>query len=252
VFLKMQLHFDDMIRRKSVDGWIFKVAYHERANFYRKAKESTVDPEIIGQDWSERSADETAGPHEVAEHIETGEQVRAHLVVLAERGSISKADLADYWAQVVMEVTQTEVACTRGVGQPRISQRKTAVSKELRISFYLCYVLGTVRPPYRAVVIREHLDIFDLDPGPLKDVDRELLRRAGSAVSRDPDGEVVLPYEDAKAAIENPRTGPAATLEELHDAESVYAVAIGNPAPRCIARPCSGHKNSVGVGGGTR
>jgi DNA-directed RNA polymerase specialized sigma24 family protein len=252
VFLKMQRHFEDMIRRESVDGWILKVAYHERANFYRKAKEWPVDPEIVGQDWAERNADQMAESHEVAAQTDTGERVRAHLVVLTERGSISRADLADFWDQVVMEVPQSEVASRRGVGQPRISQRKTAVSREVRISFYLCYVLGTVRPPYRAAVIHEHLDIFDLDPGPLKDADRKLLRRAGSAVSAGPDREVVLRREDAKAAIEDPRTGPAANLEELHDAESVYAVAIGNPAPHCIARPCSCHKASGAMGGETR
>ena len=253
VFLKMQLHFDDMIRREPVDGWIFTVAYHERVNIYRTApKESLVDPEIAGQDWSERIADETAEPHEVAQQIDTGERVRAHLVVLTERGSISRADLADYWDQVVMGVTQKQVGDRRGVGQPRIAQRKAAVSREVRISFYLCYVLGTVRPPHRAAVIREHLDIFDLDPGPLKDADRKLLRRAGSAVSAGPDGEVVLCREDAKAAIEDPKTGPVADLEELHDAESVYAAAIGNPAPRCIARPCSRHKTSGAMGGETR
>jgi DNA-directed RNA polymerase specialized sigma24 family protein len=253
VFLKMQQHFDAMITREPVDGWIFKVAYNEIANFYRaQPKELVVDPEIAGQDWFERIEDETAPPHEVAEQIDTGERTLAHLVVLTERGSISRTDLADYWAQVVMGVAQKDLARKRGVGQPRISQRKTAVSKELCISFYLCYVLGTVRPPYRAAAIREHLDIFDLDPGPLKDADRKLLRRAGSAVSAGPDGEIELRCEDAKAAIQDPRTGPVASLEELHDAESVYAVAIGNPAPRCIARPCSRHKASGATGGEAR
>lgn len=253
VFLKMQLHFDDMISREPVDRWIFTVAYHEGANFHRKAsKISLVDPEIAGEDWLERIADETAEPHEVAQQTDTGERVRTHLVVLAERGSISRADLADYWDQVVMEMTQKEVGRRGGVGQPRIAQRKAALSREVRISFYLCYVLGTVRPPHRAAVIRVHLDIFDLDPGPLKDADRKLLRRAGGAVSPGPDGEVVLRREDAKAAIEDPRTGPVADLEELHDAESVYAVAIGNPAPRCIARPCSRHQASGAMGGETR
>lgn len=253
VFLKMHQHFDDMIKREPVDGWIFRVAKHERVNCYRKApKESLVDPEIAGPDWAERSADEMAEPPEVAEQMDTGDRVRAHLVVLSERGSISGANLADYWDQVVMEVTQTQIADRQGVTQPLIAQRKGAVSREVRISFYLCYVLGTVRPPHRVAVIREHLDIFDLDPGPLKDADRKLLRRAGSAVSSGPDREVVLRREDAKAAIENPKTGPGASLEELHDAESVYAVAIGNPAPRCIAMPCSRHKTSGAMGGETR
>jgi RNA polymerase sigma factor (sigma-70 family) len=253
VFLKMHQHFDDMIKREPVDGWIFTVAYHEGITHYRKtSKVSLVDPEIAGEDWAERSADEAAGPPEVAEQIDTGDRVRAHLVVLAERRSISRADLADYWDQGVMGVTQTEIAARRGVTQPAINHRKKAVSGEVRISFYLCYVLGTVRPPYRVAMIRVHLDIFDLDPGPLKDADRKLLRRAGSAVSSGPDGEVVLRREHAKAAIEDPRTGPVATFEELHDAESVYAVAIGNPTPQCIASPCSRHKTSRAMGGETR
>lgn len=253
VFLKMHQHFEDMIKSESVDGWIFKVASRVRADFYRKrSKELLADPETMDQERSQGSADDTAGPRELAEQVDTGEQVRAHLLVLTERGWISRADLADYWDQVVMEVKQGQVGIRRGVGQSRIAQRKAAVSRELRISFYLCYVLGTVRPPYRAAVIREHVDIFDLDPGPLKDADRKLLRRAGRAVSLRPGGDVVLCREDALAAIEDPKTGPAASLEELHYAESVYAVAIGNPAPRCTARPCSRHRTSSGMGGETQ
>jgi DNA-directed RNA polymerase specialized sigma24 family protein len=249
VFLKVHRHFDDMITRDAVDGWIFKVAYRERADFYRRSgKEVPVDLEIVGQEWSEYIADETAGPDVLEDQADAGDQVRAHLLVLAERGSISRDDLADYWHQVVMGVKQEDLAGERGVGQSRIAQRKGGVSRNVRISFYLCYVLGTVRPPYRAAVILEHLDIFDLDPGPLKDADRKLLRRAGSVVSRGPDGEVVLRREDAKAAMENPKPGPVASLEELHDAESMYASAIGNPAPRCIATPCSRHQTPAGKG----
>jgi RNA polymerase sigma factor (sigma-70 family) len=252
VFWKMQRRFDYVITIKSLDGWIFKVAKNQCYDFYRRTKESPVDPEIVGEEWSERSGEDTAGPEERAERGDTREQLLAHLVVLAERGSITRADLADVWDQVVMEVKQKELAREQGVTQSRISQRKGGFSSEVRISLYLCHVLGTVRPPYPAAAIRDHLDIFDLDPGPLKDADRKLLRRAGSVVLRGPDGEVVLRREDAKAAIENPRTGPVASLEELHDAESVYAVAIDNPAPRCIARPCSLHETSAGMGGETR
>lgn len=253
VFLKMQQHFDEMIKRESVDGWIFTVARREIADFYRRrAKESPVDPEIIVQDWSGRSADDAAGSDELAEQADAGQRVRHHLVVLTERGWISRADLADYWDQVVMDVKQKDVADRWGVGQSRIAQRKGTVSRELRISFYLCYPLGTVRPPYRAAAIGEHLDIFDLDPGPLKDGDRKLLRRAGAVVRVGADGEVVLRPEDAKAAIEDPKTGPAASLDELHHAESEYAAAIGNPAPRGVAGPCSLHGTSGGMGGEAR
>ena len=184
VFVKMERHFDDMIARESVDGWIFTVAYHERANFYRRAKEVPVAPEIVGEDWSDRSGDGTAGPEERAEQADAGEQLRAHLLALAGRGSISRADLGDVWDQVVMKVKQKDLASEQGVTQSRIAQRKGDLSREVRISFYLCHVLGTVRPPYPVAAIREHLDILDLDPGPLKDADRKLLRRAGSAVSR--------------------------------------------------------------------
>lgn len=252
VFLKMQRHFDEMIKAESLNGWIFTVAYRERANFYRHAKEQPTDPEVIGQDWSAHNADNAAGPADLAEQADDSQRVRNHLVVLSERGWISRADLDDYWDQVVMEVKQRVVADERGVGQPRIAQRKSAVSRQVRISFYLCYRLGTVRPPYPAPAIREHIDIFDLDPGPLKDADRKLLRRAGSVVTMPQDGDVVLRREDAKTAIEDPKTGPVASLDELHDAESVYAAAIGNPAPHCIASPCGRHKTAGGTGGDTR
>jgi DNA-directed RNA polymerase specialized sigma24 family protein len=252
VFVKVQRHFDEMITRESPEGWIFTVARRELADFYRHAKEPPVDPEIIGQAWAGHSADDAAGPVELAEQADSGQRIRHHLVVLTERGWISRTDLADYWDQVVMEVKQKDVAVRREVGQPRIAQRKSAVSREVRISFYLCYLLGTVRPPYRTAVIREHLDIFGLDPGPVKDADRKLLRRAGGAVTAGQDGDVRLRPEDAEAAIENPKTGPVATLDDLHDAESVYAAAIGNPAPRCTASPCGRHKASGGMGGETR
>ena len=247
VFAKMLKHFDDMIKREPVDGWIFLVARREIASFYRKPKDGLVDPEIIYGDWSERIADDAAEPYETAEKFDAGQQARAHLVVLTERGWISRADLQDFFDHVVMEVKQRELAEKRGVGQPRIAQRKAAVAATVRISYYLCYLLGTVRPPYREKAISEHLEIFDLNPGPLKDADRKLLRSAGSAVTAGPDGEVVvLRREDAQAAIK------PADLSELHDAESVYAGALGNPTPHCIARPCSRHKPSATAGGETR
>lgn len=251
VFLRMRLHFDRMIAVRSLDGWIFTVARNLCHDRYRHTKELPRDPQTVMEDGSDRVHD-SAGPEERTEQNDARQQLLAHLLVLTERGSVSRADLADYWDQVVMQVTQKELASKRGVTQPRIAQRKGDFSKEVRISLYLCHVLGTVRPPYPAGMIREHLDIFDLDPGPLKDADRKLLRCAGGVVSRGPDGEIVLRREDARAAIENPKAAVAASLEELHDAESVYAVAIGNPAPRCIARPCSQHDTSAGMGGGSR
>jgi hypothetical protein len=130
--------------------------------------------------------------------------------------------------------------------------RKSALQRELRTSLYLCHVLGRVEPPYAEAKIRGHLDIFELEPGPLKDADRQLLRRAGSAVSRGPDGQVVLLRQDAQAAIEDPKTGPVSTLDELHTAETIYATAIGNPAPHCIAAPCALHAVTGGTEGGTR
>jgi RNA polymerase sigma factor (sigma-70 family) len=252
VFLKMQRRFDDVKTVKSLDGWIITVARRQCYDFYRRAKETPVDPEIVGENWSDRSGDGQVGPGERAEQADAGEQLRAHVLALAERGSIGRADLGDVWNQVVMKVRQQDLADERGVTQSRIAQRKGDLLREVRISFYLCHVLGTVRPPYPAAAIHVHLDIFDLDPGPLKDADRKLLRRAGDVVVRGPGGEVVLRREDAKAAMENPKPGPVASLAELHDAESVYAVAIGNPAPRCIASPCTQHQASAGMGGEAR
>lgn len=240
VFEKMLINFEAMIACEPVEAWIFTVARREAIDQLRKSgREVPAESEILGEEWLAPGSDE-----EATQHIDTAEQVLAHLRALAERGSISRADLHDYWQHVVMEVTQRELARDRGVTQPRVSQREKATSIKVRISLYLGQVLGTIRTPYRVAAISEHLDIFDLDPGPLKDSDRELLRRAGSAVTRGPDDVVALRREDAKAALE------ATTLEELHDAESVYAAAIGNPTPNCIARPCERHVS--GMGGETR
>jgi hypothetical protein len=241
-----------VITVRSLGGWIFKVAENQCKDFYRRTKESPVEPEAVAEAYSERAGNGIARPAERAEQGDAGQQLRAHLLALTQRGSISRADLADCWDQAVMQVKQKDLAIKRGVTQSRIAQRKSEFSREVRVSLYLCHVLGTVRPPYPAAAICEHLDIFDLDPGPLKDADRKLLRRAGGVASRGPDGEVALRREDAKAAVENPNPGPVASLEELHDAESVYAIAIGNPAPRCIARPCSQHETSAGMGRETR
>ncbi len=209
VFEKMLINFEVMIAREPVEAWIFTVARNEAFDHLRRSgREVPAELEILAEEWQAPGSDQ-----EAAQHIDTAGRVRAHLRALAGRGSISRADLHDYWQHVVMEMTQRELGTDRGVTQSRVAQKEKATSIKVRVSLYLCHVLGAVRLPYRIAAISEHLDIFDLDPGPLNDSDRELLRRAGSAVTRGMDDVVVLRREDAKAAIE------PATLGELHDAE---------------------------------
>jgi RNA polymerase sigma factor (sigma-70 family) len=249
VFLKMNASFDSMIAREPVEAWIYTVAWHEVVNFYRKrgktplpAELETLERDLSGHDWSYGSLPRDV-EGEAERWVDRVGLVAAHLRVLVARGSISSTQLEDYWREVVDGMTQQELAQWRGVHQSRISQRKSGLVKELRTALYLCVILGVVRPPYRQAEIREHLDRFDMAFS-LTEADRVLLRRAGSAVRKGPDGQPVLTREDARAAIQDSSAGRVVPLEELHDSESVYAAAIPNPAPHCIETPCAVHTAS--------
>jgi len=257
VLLKMNASFDSMIAREPVEAWIFTVAGHEVVNYYRQtgktplpAELETLEQDLSGQYWSYGSL-----PRDVEDEAENWVGrfglVAAHLRVLVARSSISTAQLEDYWREVVEGMTQRELAQGRGVGQPRISQLKSGFEKETRIALYLCVILGLVRPPYREAEIREHLDRFDMAFS-LAAAHRILLRRAGSAVRRDSDGQPALTPGDAREAIQDSSVGRVVTLAELHDSESVYAAAIPNPAPHCIEAPCAVHTASPGVMEGGR
>jgi len=249
VFLKMNASFDSMIAREPVEAWILTVARHEVVNLYRKwgktplpAELETLEQDLSGHDWSYGSLPRDVEA-EAERWVDRVGLVAAHLRVLVARGSISSTQLADYWREVAEGMTQQELAELGGVHQSRISQRKSGLVKEIRTALYLCIILGVVRPPYREAEIREHLDRFDVAFS-LTEPDRVLLRRAGSAVRGGSDGQPVLTREDARAAIQDSSAGRVVPLEELHDSESVYAAAIPNPAPHCIATPCAVHTAS--------
>jgi RNA polymerase sigma factor (sigma-70 family) len=244
VFLKMNANFDDMIAREPADSWVFRVANNAVTDYIRRKKKSPllVEPEAFEHDWTDRTR-----PVRVEDQAETWvvsvEPVLAHMRALVARGSLSTKQLKDYWYEVAEGVTQRELARDAELTQGRISQRKSALELEVRVSLYLCEILGLVRTPYLEADIRSHLDLFDLATC-LNELDRELLRRAGGAVRRDFDRRPVLRRRDAETAIQTRQANRVVTLDELHDSESRYAAAIPNRTPHCIATPCTVHTAS--------
>ena len=239
VFLKMHANFDTMIKREPVEAWIFTVAHREIVDYLRQRRPLLPEPD---EDWAEHDWTERSLPRNVEDEAEKWGRfglVAAHLRALVARSSVTSTQLGDYWREVSLGMTQKELAAEHDVTQGRISQRKTALEREIRIALYLCVILGLVRPPYRQAQIREHLDLFDKASG-LTAADRILLRRAGARVRGGPDGQPTLTPEDARAAIQD-SSARLVTLVELHDSESAYANAIHNPHPHCILTPCAVH-----------
>lgn len=239
VLLKMSRNLDKL----AAQPWIYTVARNEVATWYRREaargldKDRPFDIEEIERQ-AEREAERHMRPFEylVETWVDSVEPVLLYLRILVTRGTLLADQLADYWYEVAEGVTQKEVAARRGLTQGRISQRKAEVGRHVRVSLYLCEILGLVRQPHREAEIRSHLDLFDLATG-LTTRDRDLLRQAGGAVHRDSLGLPVLEVDAAEAAIQ----ALLASLDELHEAESRYAAAIPNPAPNCIAAPCALH-----------
>jgi RNA polymerase sigma factor (sigma-70 family) len=248
MFLKMNRSFDTLIAREPVPPWIHRVARNELTSLYRKriarggGRDRPLEAEEVQRELERelyRQA-RTPGAEQVETWVGSFEPVRAYLRTLVARGTLSTQQLDDYWYEVAEGVTQQELADEAGLTQGRIAQRKGKVGRQVRLSMYLCEILGLVRTPHQEAEIRSHLDLFDLTLS-LTAEHRELLSRAGGAVRRDSAGLPVLYPEDAEAAIQPRRGGRAVTLGELHDAESRYAAAIPNPAPRCVATPCAQH-----------
>jgi RNA polymerase sigma factor (sigma-70 family) len=244
VFVKMQLAFDKMIAREPVQAWIFKVGHNEVANVYRDKtkRELPADAEILELD-AAGELQAQSFEEEVETWVGSARPVLLYLRSMVAEGWISARDLNAYWLGTVEEVPQRRLAPELGVTQGRISQLKTEVGRKVRIALYIGEILGTVRFPHRESVIRSHLLLLDLAAS-LTPRDRELLRSAGGAVRRDVLGQPVLRPQDAEAAIRALPGEPKPTLHDLHDAESAYAGAIPNPAPRCIESPCPVHTAS--------
>jgi RNA polymerase sigma factor (sigma-70 family) len=239
VLLKVSRNLDKM----AVPSWIYTVASHQATDRYRReqarglGKNRPFDLEEADRQ-AEREAERHMRRFEglVETWVDNVEPALLYLRILAARGTLLAEQLADYWHEVAEGVTQKELATLRGLTQGRISQRKAEVGRHVRVSLYLCEILGLVRQPHRETEIRSHLDLFDLATG-LTTRDRDLLRQAGGAVHRDSLGRPVLEVDAAEAAIR----ALLASLDELHEAESRYAAAIPNPAPHCIAAPCALH-----------
>jgi DNA-directed RNA polymerase specialized sigma24 family protein len=248
VFVKMQVHFTDMITREPLWPWIRTVTINALRDWARRRAARGGDRnrsldlgEIATQ--AEREAERRMIRFEdtVETWVDGVELLIAYMLALAARGTLTAGHLADFYYEVAEGVTQRELAIDRRVKQSAMAHRKRAVMENVRIAIYLCEILGLVRPPWRQAEIRAHLDLFDLSIG-LTATDRELLRQAGMAVSRGPLGRPVLRPEAAEAAIH----GLLAGLGELHEAETRYAAAIPNPAPDCIAAPCALHTAARG------
>jgi RNA polymerase sigma factor (sigma-70 family) len=239
VLLKVSRNLDKM----AVRPWIRTVAANRVADWYRRelprglGKNRPIDLEETERQ-AEREAERHVRPFEslVETWVDSVEPALVYLRTLVARGTLLAEQLADYWSEVAEGVTQKELAALRGLTQGRISQRKAEVGRHVRVSLYLCEILGLVRQPHREAEIRSHLDLFDLATG-LTTRDRDLLREAGGAVHRDSLGLPVLEADAAEAAIRALLAG----VDELHEAESRYAAAIPNPAPHCIAAPCALH-----------
>jgi len=229
--------------KMAVRPWIYKVASRQAIDWYRRQVTLGLGKNLpSGLDAVEQEAEREAERHMrrfedlVETWVDSVEPALLYLRILVARGTLLAEQLADYWSEVAEGVTQKELAALRGLTQGRISQRKAEVGRHVRVSLYLCEILGLVRQPHREAEIRSHLDLFDLATG-LTTRDRDLLREAGGAVHRDSLGLPVLEVDAAEAAIRALLAG----LDELHEAESRYAAAIPNPAPHCIAAPCALH-----------
>jgi RNA polymerase sigma factor (sigma-70 family) len=244
VFLKMQVNFAAMIAREPVEAWIFTVARNEVADWYRERARTDVPAEA---ELLDRDATEESWRIPFEEQIETriGEirPLYAYLRAILARGWLRDDDLRAYWQGIVEEVPQRALAQQLGVTQGRISQLKSEVGQKVRIALYLSEILGLVRPPHREAEIGSHLELLDLASA-LTSADRALLRHAGGAVRRDPHGQPYLLPKDAEQAISARPGGRAASLRDLHGAESKYAAALPNPAPHCIESPCAAHTAS--------
>lgn len=244
VFMKMQLGFDSMITREPVERWIITVAHNEVANWYRHPARRQVpaEAEILERD----AAGELRAPafdEDVETWVDAGKPLVRYLLSMVAVGWIRAEHLEACWLGTAEEISQRELAPKFGVTQGAISQWKTDVLRKIRIAYYLAEILGTVRPHYRQAAIRSHLQLLDLAIR-LTARDRDLLRHAGAAVRRDVLGQPVLLPKDAEEAIRALPGDPPPTLHDLHDAESTYASAIPNPAPRCIESPCALHAAS--------
>jgi hypothetical protein len=233
-----------MIAREPVEAWIFTVAHHEVANWYRDQAKGDLpaEAEILERDAAgelqARSFEE-----EVETWVGSSRPLLIYMRSLVAAGWIRARDLDAYWLGTVEELPQRKLADEFGVTQGRISQLKSEVSRKVRIALYLGEILGTVRAPYRETAIRSHLELLDLAVR-LTARDRELLRFAGAVVRRDVLGQPVLLPKDAEAAIQALPGDLKPALHDLHGAESTYASAIPNPAPRCIESPCAVHMAS--------
>lgn len=248
VFVKMSVNFTDMITREPLWPWIRTVTINALRDWARRraarggGRDRSLDVDEVVTEAEREAERHLMGFEDMVETWVDGvEPLITYLLALAAKGTLTAEHLADFYYEVAEGVTQQELAIERGVKQPAIAHRKKAVMRNVRIAIYLCEILGLVRPPRREAEVRAHLDLFDLSIG-LTATDRELLRRAGAAVSRGPLGRPVLRPEDATAAIR----GLLASLDELHEAETRYAAAIPNPAPDCIAAPCALHTAARG------
>jgi RNA polymerase sigma-70 factor, ECF subfamily len=242
VFLKMHIHFAEMIAREPVEPWVLRVARNQFLDWERRRR-ARGGNDLLAEPDPQEEPDERSAPPTVENQVEmwvgTVEPLLVHLRALVATGLLSEAHLRAFWYGVAEGVTQQELARDLGVSQGQISNLKTELQDRVRGSFYLCEILGLVRPPHREAAIRSHLGLAQLATGLTAD-DRILLWRAGSAVRMDHDWRPELRPKDARAAIEKlPRR--TATLDDLHQSESAYAAAIPNPTPRCIANPCALH-----------
>lgn len=247
VFIKMQVHFTDMVTREPLWPWIRTVTINTLRDWARRSavrggRHRSLDlDEIVTQ--ADREAERRMIRFEdmVETWVDGVEPLIAYMQALEAKGTLTAEYLADFYYEVAEGLTQRELAIEHGVKQPAIALRKRAVMRNVRIAIYLCEILGLVRPPRRQAEIRAHLDLFD-ESIDLTATDRELLRQAGMAVSRGPLGRPVLRPDNAAAAIQ----GLLAGLGELHEAETRYAAAIPNPAPDCVAAPCALHTAAHG------
>jgi RNA polymerase sigma factor (sigma-70 family) len=239
--LKMEAHFDEMIRYQPVEAWIRRVTGRHLIDLARRRSESpigTIDalPDSDRQ-WNS-AAKRPDGIATAERRIDLLEPIRSYLRALLDLGGVDEDHLAVLWRSCV-GYSQTELAELRGVSQSAVSQMIKRVGRLIRQAMYVCQILGTVRRPFLVRDIVRHVELRDRADA-LTANQRRLLRFAGEGVRLGVDGILSLAAADASKAI----AAMVGTLPELHAAETTYAEALPNPYPTCILRPCAMHPGS--------
>jgi hypothetical protein len=258
VFVRMVRNFGQLAKHPAPDGWILVVFKNLLIDHFRaKGRQTdedidTIDSMLLANEIDEerRRGSLAAGNVPVEDWTVTWvgnvEPILAYLRVLVARGDIAGDSLESYFRLTVAAVPQRELAAAENRSQSAVSVRKTELQRIVRLTVYLCEILGLVDHRHRAADIRSHLDLFETTAA-LDDEDRQRLRTAGSAITRGIDGEPLLRPDDAQAAIAavDPLAGDQLAL--LHQSETDYADALGNPTPTCIQRECELHTSPVAL-----